>query len=64
MSQNKILVMVPDGTETKNYCAGEGQKQFNRPTSVSRVERSEVSQSHETKCEHESRGTWNQEWIC
>jgi hypothetical protein len=25
---NKIMGMGPDGPETKNYCAGEGQKQI------------------------------------
>jgi hypothetical protein len=27
----KILSWVPTGLETKNYCAGEAQQQFNRP---------------------------------
>jgi hypothetical protein len=30
--EQKNLVMIPMGFETKTYCAGEGQQHFDRPT--------------------------------
>jgi hypothetical protein len=31
-AEQKSWSIIPTGLETKNYCAGEGQQQFNRPT--------------------------------
>jgi hypothetical protein len=38
VKEQKYWSWVPTGLRTKNYCAGEGQQQFNRPTVNSLVQ--------------------------